>query len=418
MNIGLYTLTSPLHDPKSVEEASRSFISEIEQKAKIRFDIKGEDFGTYGEHDLDIIYVRTGGTEGLFKEVFPTLHGKIVLLTSGRSNSLAASMEILSYLNQHGRKGEIIHGSTGYIAERLLILSKVASAAMNLSGTNLGVIGKPSDWLISSEANKEMLKDKLGINLVEIPISELISEIYDSSHFGSMMMASDHVKRVMQNFGAHAPEFLKKRSEVSLRIYFALSNLICRYNLKGLTIRCFDLLDQVNNTGCLALALLNTEGIPASCEGDVPALVSMAIGNALTQQCGFQANPSRLDPEQGEIVLAHCTVPFDMLRSYEFDSHFESGKGIAIKGELPEGNATIFKIAGDLSRSFCHEAELKCNLDEESLCRTQIMVKLEGDGNSICRDYFLNDPIGNHHIVFTGRHKDLFEAFFHHISAS
>ena len=34
----------------------------------------------------------------------------------------------------------------------------------------------------------------------------------------------------------------------------------------------------------------------------------------------------------------------------------------------------------------------------------------EEDRNRVC-NYFLTDPIGNHHIVFTGDHKALFEAF-------
>ncbi|MBE6243867.1 MAG: hypothetical protein E7114_10760, partial [Bacteroidales bacterium] len=91
MNIGLYTITSPLHNQEAVEAASAGFIKEIENELDCRFDIKGADFGTYGQHDLDVIYVRTGGTEGIFKEVFPSLKGNIVLLTSGKSNSLAAS---------------------------------------------------------------------------------------------------------------------------------------------------------------------------------------------------------------------------------------------------------------------------------------------------------------------------------------
>ena len=35
-----------------------------------------------------------------------------------------------------------------------------------------------------------------------------------------------------------------------------------------MTVRCFDLLGRIGTTGCLALAILNAEGIPAACEGD------------------------------------------------------------------------------------------------------------------------------------------------------
>lgn len=125
MKISLYTLTSPLHDENAVNSASAAFLKEIEKRLGFQMDFRGYDFSGYGSGGLDVIFVRTGGTEGLFKEVFPELGGNILLLTSGKSNSLAASMEILSYLNQQGRKGEIIHGSPDYIAERLGLLSKI-----------------------------------------------------------------------------------------------------------------------------------------------------------------------------------------------------------------------------------------------------------------------------------------------------
>ena len=146
MNIGLYTLTSPLHDENAVNVSSTEFVGQIEDNLGCQFDFCGSDFSTYGSHDLDVIYVRTGGTEGLFKDVFHSLEGNILLLTSGKSNSLAASLEILSYLRQQGRKGEIIHGSVNYIAQRLSLLTKVNASRQALQGQNLGIIGQPSDW--------------------------------------------------------------------------------------------------------------------------------------------------------------------------------------------------------------------------------------------------------------------------------
>ena len=125
MKTAIYTITSPLHDEQSVNRVSSAFLSEIEEAAGTSFTFRGTDFSAYGTDALDIIYVRTGGTEGIFKELLPLLSGRILLLTSGKSNSLAASLEILSYLRQNGRNGEVIHGSTAYIASRISTLAKV-----------------------------------------------------------------------------------------------------------------------------------------------------------------------------------------------------------------------------------------------------------------------------------------------------
>lgn len=405
MNIALYTLTSPLHDEAAVNAVSGAFISEIEDSLGIRFDFRGNDFSGYGESDLDIIFVRTGGTEGLFKEIFPTLDGNILLLTSGKSNSLAASLEIMSYLNQQGRKGEILHGSVSYISERINVLVKVSKAKKSLNGKNLGIIGEPSDWLISSDADKKAVKEKLGINLLDINIQELVEET------GKVETYPHEVRAIRKELEENASEAVRKYAEGALKIYVALKNIITKYNLSGLTLRCFDLLDSVGNTGCLALAMLNSEGIPSGCEGDVPALLTMTIGQALTGSCGFQANPSRIDPQTGELLLAHCTIPFNMVLNRSFNTHFESGIGVAVHGEMPVGDATIFKVSGDLGRSFCAEADLLSNQYENNLCRTQINLRLKENPQETCTEYFLKNPVGNHHIVFSGVHKEIFEAF-------
>ena len=394
-NTGLYTLTSGLHSEVIPDVSEESFIREI-VAAGAGFDFSGEDFSTYGSHEVELIYVRTGGTENAFKEVFPRLEGRVTLLTSGASNSLAASMEILSFLRQQGREGEILHGSAAYIAERIAALSRAARARRRLKGARAGVVGRPSDWLIASDPDRAAVRDRLGVELVDVPMDELVTEI----RMGLCEALSGFPLKSFRH--SVNPAVTQKVFDGALGIYGALKRIIDRYDLSAVTVRCFDLLSSVGNTGCLALALLNSEGIPAGCEGDIPTLLTMCVSNALFDVPGFMANPSRMDPSTGEMVFAHCTVPFNMLRDYAYDTHFESGIGVAVKGELPEGPVTLFKMAPGLDRCFAAEAGLVRNLSEKRLCRTQVLLRL--DDRSLCRDYFLTDPIGNHHVIVPGRH--------------
>ena len=370
MNIAIYTITSELHDAKSIDATTRAFLESLD----ITYDMRGNDFCDYGSHALDLIYIRTGGTEGIFKPLLPQLQQQskrpFYLLTSGKSNSLAASMEILSYLNQQGITGEIIHGSTTYIHQRIKVLEQVGEARSKMKGCRLGLIGEPSDWLISSRFDRTIVKERLGIELVYIPMKELLE---------------------MPN--------VKK-------IYEALKALVEKYQLQGFTLRCFDLLTTIRDTGCMALAKLNAEGIVAGCEGDVPAMLSMKIIQALTGVSGFQANPATIDPEKGEMLFAHCTIPLNMVERYELDTHFESGIGVGIRGYMKEGPVTIFKVAGDLSRHFIAEGTLVRNQAKPDLCRTQQVIELDDKGQT---RYFLTQPIGNHHIIVPGHLKELLE---------
>ena len=138
--------------------------------------------------------------------------------------------------------------------------------------------------------------------------------------------------------------------EKALYVYGAVKRLCDKYQLSAVTVRCFDLLDTVYTTGCLALSILNDEGICGGCESDVPALLSMAILGAVSGEPMFLCNPSRFDTKAGTAVFAHCTIPTTMLKDFCLNTHFESGIGVAVQGTFAESDCTIFKCEGDLSR--------------------------------------------------------------------
>ncbi len=394
MAINIYTLTSRLHDPEATDRASQDFLNAL----SCQYNFMGEDFSTFGNGGLDLIYVRTGGTEAQFLEMlrqFTDTPRKFYLLTSGKSNSLAASMEILSYLNNNGMQGEILHGDMAYINNRIGLLEKTVEARQRLYGMRLGVIGRPSDWLISSSVDYDKVRCKSGIELVDIDMDELVA-IYNTLPQGSNNDIMAH---------CHNDE-MKRRAGDALRLYDALQVIVEKHDLQGFTIRCFDLLTAIHNTGCLALAMFNARGIVATCEGDIPAMISMAIAQVLTGCPGFQFNLSRINPTTGEMLAAHCTIPFSMVERYELDTHFESGLGVAVRGYTSPGPVTIFKASGDLSRHFAQEGTLvKCQ-GEPDLCRTQQVITLD---DIQAAQYFLTSPIGNHHVIVPGQHKQLFD---------
>lgn len=390
----IYTLTSELHDEKAVGAVTREFLGSL----GIDHTFRGSDYSDYGQHALNLIYVRTGGTEGIFRRLLPELQAKsahpFYLLTSGKSNSLAASLEILSFLRQNNLQGEILHGRTDYVTHKIKMLLAAREAKRKLAGCRLGIIGQPSDWLIASQTDKEGIKAKTGIELVDIPMQELLD-----------IIAATPLRETAE---AAPSEAIRKALPGANQIYEALKSIVEKYQLQGFTLRCFDLLTAVRNTGCLALARLNAEGIVASCEGDVPAMLSMKIAQALLGISGFQANPANIDPETGQMLFAHCTIPLNMVERYELDTHFESGIGVGIRGYMKEGPVTIFKVSGDLSRSFIAEGELLRCQAQPDLCRTQMVISLNDAAQA---SYFLTNPIGNHHIILPGHHKNLLFIF-------
>lgn len=69
MKTVIYTLTSELHDEQAVNAVTKEFLGGL----GIAYEMKGNDYADYGSSPLSLIYVRTGGTEGIFRRLLPML---------------------------------------------------------------------------------------------------------------------------------------------------------------------------------------------------------------------------------------------------------------------------------------------------------------------------------------------------------
>ena len=384
MKINVIRLRSDLHDKnKEMIKENNSFIDDLNNEL-MDDDLLLEENAK--DASFSIVFVESGGSETKFVKIFDELEDPIILLSNGKNNSLPASLEIKTYINQHDKTSLLLTGSEEQIAEGIRSASSVFGAINGLKGVNLGVIGKPSDWLIASTVDYGLVKEKYGVNLIDIPMLELEIEVK---------------KQIIEDV-PHLEQFAKKFKnketlDGALYFYSALKRIVERYNLSGFTLRCFDLLESYKNTACLAFGILNEEGIVAACEGDVPSLLTMYFVKALTGLPSFQTNPSYVNFKENTILFAHCTLPLNMASSYELTSHFESGLGIGIKGEMPLGKISVLKLAPSLKsdESVAFNGTIKKNLSLKNYCRTQIEVEPEENGLfSLFKDNF-----GNHMII-------------------
>ena len=349
---------------------------------------------------FDIFLIGSGGTESLFVKMLDKIDEPIVILSTSKNNSLPACLEIKTYLENHNKLCFLLVGDESHIASMIKHIATIINAYKNVKDNRLGLIGGPSSWLIASPCEPKVIYTNFKQNIVKIKMSELYQLIDEEE---KEMLDLKDVN--------HATELINKAEnqedlEMALVIYKALKKLINKYQLNGLTIRCFDIIKKYKNTACLALALLNEEGITAGCEGDVISLVTMHIVNSLTNRSSFMANPSKFNYEDQSLMLAHCTVPLNMVTSFKLMTHFESGLGIGVKGELPEGRVTLCKIAPDysLDNTLCIPANIKENLSLANYCRTQITVSL----NEESLLDLLKASFGNHIIVSYG---DVYQDF-------
>lgn len=393
MKVKIYPIQSQLHNQNVLNESTSALIHSLEDE-NLSIAIETDASKLYEDSDLVLILVQSGGSENLFIKNFAQFKEPYYLLTYGVNNSLAASLEILAFLKNHNLKGEVLHGDTDYIRSRIKALAPIQTTKKG--SANLGLIGRSSDWLISSDVDPKNALEKFDVNLVYVPIQELIDEYNKLSSFEIYDSLKDK-------------KFDPKEVSKAERLYNAIKVLVKKYNLSGFTIRCFDLLGTLKTTACLALSHFNDEGIIATCEGDVPSMLGMYVAQKMLNEAAFQCNPSRIDTKNNEILLAHCTIPCNICKSFVLDTHYESGIGVGIHGEVKEGNATIFRLNSALTECFVEEGTIKNNQYENKLCRTQIVCNFPE------LDKILKTPLGNHELIILGHHKEALVKYFESI---
>ncbi len=344
-------------------------------------------------------FVITGGTEQQILDLHArrsaAFHDEeIFLLAHASHNSLPAALEVLARFQQDGKDGRII-----YLPETNETVKTNPSPSIQrfenkktLSGKRIGLIGKPSDWLVASSPQIKIVESVYGVEIISIDMEEVKQNF--------KKIGSEKIKRIaleLTENSAAIREPSSKEIEDNVRIYLAIKELITKYNLDALTIRCFDLVLVMKTTGCFALSRFNDEGIIAGCEGDLVSTIGMMWALEKHGKLSWMANPSQINLKENSLILAHCTVPCSLVKSYNLRSHFESGLGVGIQGEFPLQDVILFRLGGrELDLIWRVEGKIVETGKAENLCRTQIEVKLD-DKYSV--QDLLTDPLGNHLIV-------------------
>ena len=402
MTINLITFASILHKQVTIRSSHEAVLSELEKYFTVKF-VDYRDIHQLTKDDFSIIFIATGGVERLVMQCFESLPRPAIILADGMQNSLAAALEISSWLRGRGMKSEILHGDFMSIVQRIQVLYTNFKAQRSLVGLRIGVIGTPSSWLIASNVDYLLAKRRWGIEYLDIPL-ERIYDVYDRIKDNEVGASCAAVASQALACREGTPEDMIK----AMRLYRAIKRICKEEKLSAVTVSCFKLIERTGTTGCLALAMLNDEGIIAGCEGDLQSVFTLLVAKALTGKVGFMANPSMINARNNEIILAHCTIGMKQTERYIIRNHFETEKGIAIQGLLPTGDVTIIKCGGEcLDEYYLSTGTLTENTNYINMCRTQVRIHMNTPA-----EYFLKNPLGNHHIMLHGNYEDTLNEFF------
>ncbi|MFN7990394.1 MAG: hypothetical protein U0529_23195 [Thermoanaerobaculia bacterium] len=350
------------------------------------------------------VVVGTGGTESEVLRLRALREAAspgdpLLLVTIPAHNSLPAALEALARVRQEGGRGRIVHLASPDDApalERVSAAIEDLRVLGRLCRSRIGLVGVPSDWLVASVPAAEAVREVWGPETVNVDLASLLEAPLREPDDKALALAASFTDGASATREAEAAGVRQAST-----VFSALSDLMARERLDAVAVRCFDLVTGRGTSGCLALSALNDAGCVAACEGDLASAVGMLWVKELLGTASWIANPSHADAATGLLRLAHCTIARSLVTGWELRSHFESGLGVAIAGDLPPGPVTLLRLGGRrLDAIFLAEGEAVPIPRREDLCRTQVDVQLApGEITEL-----LERPLGNHLLLVPGRH--------------
>ncbi|RLE75119.1 MAG: hypothetical protein DRJ56_06260 [Thermoprotei archaeon] len=385
-------LASPVHRREYYEESLRALSQELKS---LGFEVTGivdslgkaREVGAQHREDVVLLVFLTGGTSRLARAVIGShrLHG-VLGLCQGLHNSLPSAISAMARARVAGRDVVLYYCDEFRrpCTEELERLGRVASAISALWGMRVGVIsdaevGEARDFEERFGAKVERVGQDALRAYVEKAPPELVSE------------GRERLERALS----------LKETEVGklarvLRVYAGIKKLAEDRGYTAVTVDCFPFIRRTGVTPCLALALLNSEGVVAACEADLTGTVLMLLARALTGRSGWMANPSAI--RGNKLVLAHCTAALDLIEKGSVVTHFETGSPYSAAASFPGGTYTIASLSYDFRGLAISSGRLEeSGMLSAGRCRTQAVFRLEEGAAEV-----LEKAPANHHIVMRG----------------
>ena len=122
----------------------------------------------------------------------------------------------------------------------------------------------------------------------------------------------------------------------------------------------------------------------------------------------FCEKPMATDANECDEMIEACrknNVKLQLGFMRRFDKSFRRGKEIIDSGKI--GDVTLVKCGGEcLDEYYLSTGTLTENTNYINMCRTQVRVRM----NTPAR-YFLQNPLGNHHIMLYGNYEIMLNEF-------
>jgi len=259
-----------------------------------------------------------------------------------RSGSLVAGQQLNSILADIEVERRLFFGplESQETIQETATYARACAIQKRLAGSRMAVIGRRTEGMTPTAVDEVEILRLFGVRLLNFGMDEL----YAMMEHIPLPEARTEWRRI--TMGAQAVTSDKSDGFAAARAYLALKQLVAALNLQAVSIGSYP---QCQGTMCVPIALLNEDGIPTGCEGDVNSTLAMAILSMLSDSPVHFGEMLDVDERENTIVSSHCGCGSPSLAGeggYTFCPVRLANSGVCIRYAARPGPVTFVNLVG------------------------------------------------------------------------
>ena len=195
-----------------------------------------------------------------------------------------------------------------------------------------------------SQTDEAAIAKALGVTIVHFELDPLVR----AAEAAPRAVAAGGARRLLATIGG-PKEVGEADLADNLRLWVAIRDLVRDNRLDAYCVRCWpELRNQTGMTACASHSLMAMDGIPSTCEVDVPALITTWLLARLADAPAFNFDLTAYLSEEDALQFAHCGAAAPALAADPADislrRHMRTGTGATVEFPFPAGRVTLAKL--------------------------------------------------------------------------
>jgi L-fucose isomerase-like protein len=216
-----------------------------------------------------------------------------------RTGSVVGGQQLQSVLYDLGTEHRLFYGPPDdpQTARQVAIYARGCALRKSLVGAKIAVIGRRTEGMTPTAVDEMEILRLFGARLLHYGLDEFhaLADQVDTAAAETEWGGIAAQAKVVTSRPEHGV--------ANARTLLALRRMVADLDLQAVSIGSYP---QCQGTMCLSIALLNEEGVPTGCEGDVNSTLAIYLLSQLSDAPVHFGEMLALDFEDSSIVTSHC----------------------------------------------------------------------------------------------------------------